>query len=114
MVDELQRLAEAGALTGRQGDVHHLAVVVDDLASVGEVDAVAGAGGDRLTREDHLYDFNVFFKSQTQGMRYFLVTLFGELDSQPDLKNMLYEHYPVVKQGNGYVLFDLTREKQAP
>jgi 4-amino-4-deoxy-L-arabinose transferase-like glycosyltransferase len=56
-------------------------------------------------------DFNVFFKDQTQGMRYFLVNLFSELDSQPDLKNMLYNHYPIVKQGNGYILFDLTRGK---
>ena len=39
-------------------------------------------------------------------MDYFLVTLMGELDGQPYLKNRLYDGYPV-EAGDGYLLFDL-------
>jgi len=53
-------------------------------------------------------EFKEFFLSRIEGHEYFLVTHFGELEAQPLLKTMLYEHYPIVKQGDGYVLFDLT------
>lgn len=52
-------------------------------------------------------DFAQFFQQETAGMDFFLVTLFADLEAQPDLKNMLYNHYPLVQQGDGYVLFDL-------
>ena len=45
-----------------------------------------------------------------QGVEYFLVTAFGQLDSQPELAEILAS-YPVAAQGDGYVLYDL---KPAP
>lgn len=44
---------------------------------------------------------------RVQGFRYFLVTLFGELDAQPDLKAFLEQH-PIAAQGEGFVLYDLS------
>jgi hypothetical protein len=48
-----------------------------------------------------------FFSRRTEGMRYFLVTLPGELERQPWLKDLLYERYPLIRQGDGWLLFDL-------
>jgi hypothetical protein len=48
------------------------------------------------------------FAALTEGERYFLVTAFGQLDKQPDLKKTL-AHYPIVLQGDGYVLYDLRK-----
>lgn len=48
------------------------------------------------------------FASITKGEEYFLVTAFGQLDKQPDLKKIL-EQYPVAVQGDGYVLYDLQK-----
>lgn len=53
-------------------------------------------------------DFAQYFAEKTHGYHYFLVTLFGELDAQPQLKEMLYDHYTIASQGDGYVLFDLS------
>ncbi len=39
-------------------------------------------------------------------MDYFLITAFGQLEKQPELKGIL-EGYPIAVQGNGYVLYDL-------
>ena len=47
------------------------------------------------------------FASLTEGRQYFLVTAFSELDAQPELKQILTEHYPVFAEGNGFVLYDL-------
>jgi hypothetical protein len=47
------------------------------------------------------------FRTKTQGYDYFLVTLFSEFEAQPYLKNILYDHYPVVMEGERYILFDL-------
>ncbi|MBI5822389.1 MAG: glycosyltransferase family 39 protein [Chloroflexi bacterium] len=46
------------------------------------------------------------FAELTDGMDYFLVTAFGQLDKQPDLKKIL-EQYPIAAQGDGFVLYDL-------
>jgi hypothetical protein len=46
------------------------------------------------------------FKEITAGSRYFLVTAFGQLDSQPQLSKILAA-YPVAAQGEGFVLYDL-------
>lgn len=51
--------------------------------------------------------FESYFSGQTEGMDYFLVTLFTDLNAQPDLKAMLYDHYPIASKGDGYILFDL-------
>ena len=58
---------------------------------------------------DQVKLYNDMFASLTQGCRYFLVDLFGELDAQPLLKSRLYDHYPIYKQGDGYVIFDLSK-----
>lgn len=50
------------------------------------------------------------FEQRTAGYRYFLVTLMGELDKQPELKNWLEEHYPC-QTGDGYLLYDLSGSK---
>jgi len=56
-------------------------------------------------------NFEQMFKEKTAGKDYFLVTLFGELDAQPALKDRLYNNYPIYAQGDGYVLFDLRHPK---
>lgn len=56
-------------------------------------------------------DFEQAFRDRTRGMHYFLVTLFSDLNGQPQLKAKLYDHYTIAAQGDGYVLFDLTKPK---
>ncbi len=48
------------------------------------------------------------FADLTEGKEYFLVTAFGQLDKQPDLKEILAQ-YPIAAQGDGYVLYDLRK-----
>jgi len=48
------------------------------------------------------------FAAITAGKEYFLVTAFGQLEKQPDLKVVL-EQYPIAVQGDGYVLYDLQK-----
>jgi hypothetical protein len=47
------------------------------------------------------------FKHDTAGKKYFLVTMFGELDKEPAVKDLLYKDYPIYAQGPYYVIFDL-------
>jgi 4-amino-4-deoxy-L-arabinose transferase-like glycosyltransferase len=46
------------------------------------------------------------FNQITDGNAYFLVTAFGQLNQQPELGRILDE-YPVVDEGDGFVLYDL-------
>jgi 4-amino-4-deoxy-L-arabinose transferase-like glycosyltransferase len=52
-------------------------------------------------------DIMAKFKEDTAGKQYFLVTMFGELDNQPVVKDLLYTHYPIFAQTDEYVIFDL-------
>jgi hypothetical protein len=52
-------------------------------------------------------DFEQLFLTETQNMDYFLVTRFDQLEAQPMLRDRLYAEFPIVAQGNGYILFDL-------
>lgn len=52
-------------------------------------------------------DYPDYFKEMTEGMDYFLVTAFAEYAQQPELKDILEENYPLIQQGDGYILFDL-------
>lgn len=52
-------------------------------------------------------DFETLFQAETHNMDYFLVTRFDQLEAQPLLKERLYTQYPIIAQGNGYILFDL-------
>jgi hypothetical protein len=57
------------------------------------------------------FDERALFAQVTKGKDFFLVTLLGELDHQPVVKDILYNHYTMIDQGDGYVLFDLHKPK---
>jgi hypothetical protein len=52
-------------------------------------------------------EFEDYFGKRTEGKDYFLITAFNQLDDQPDLKQELRDHYPVVAEGTGYLIYDL-------
>jgi hypothetical protein len=52
------------------------------------------------------------FKHDTAGKKYFLVTMFGELDKEPTVKDLLYKDYPIYAQTDEYVIFDLQHPLQ--
>jgi hypothetical protein len=54
------------------------------------------------------FDMEVLFDEAVEGKDIFIVTLINELNSQPALKNLLYENYPADEQP-GYILFDLQK-----
>ena len=53
------------------------------------------------------FEFYKLFDNITQGKQYFLVTDFAELDRQPQLPQELVR-LPVYKQGDSYVIYDLS------
>jgi 4-amino-4-deoxy-L-arabinose transferase-like glycosyltransferase len=59
------------------------------------------------TRQPSQSEFDQYFETLTAGHKYFLVTLFNELDSQTMLKTKLYNSYPTFQKGDGYIIFDL-------
>ncbi len=58
-------------------------------------------------RGDSALDTQAYFDEITAGKDYFLVTAFSELDAQPELKAILYDHYAIYVEGNGFTVFDL-------
>ena len=54
------------------------------------------------------FEFSKLFDNLTRGKQYFLVTDFGELNRQPQLLQQL-ARLPVYKQGDGYVIYDLSK-----
>jgi hypothetical protein len=54
------------------------------------------------------------FKEDTAGKQYFLVTMFGEFNNQPVIKDLLYSHYPIFAQTDEYVIFDLQHPLSQP
>jgi len=56
-------------------------------------------------------EFDAYFAKRTDGKAYFLITAFKQYQDQPALQDMLEQHYPVAAQGQGYLIFDLTRPK---
>ena len=56
-------------------------------------------------------EFETYFVKQTQNISYFLITSFRQFDDQPDLKAYLEAHYPILAQGAGYLIYDLTSPK---
>ena len=54
-----------------------------------------------------VFSFDDLFNKYSSKMRYFLVTDFDEFNRQPELKQRLTTTYPVVFQGDGYLIFDL-------
>jgi hypothetical protein len=57
-------------------------------------------------RGDTAVDIQALFADRTQGMRYFLVTMPGELENQPEL-NQILSHYQIIEQGDGYQVYNL-------
>ncbi len=57
-------------------------------------------------------EFEEFFAKRTEGKDYFLITAFNQLNDQPDLKQMLEEHYPLAADGDGYLIYDLANRRQ--
>ncbi|HKJ40302.1 MAG TPA: hypothetical protein VJ972_16150, partial [Anaerolineales bacterium] len=57
----------------------------------------------------NLSGFEKRFNSLTEGQIYFLVTDFDELELQPELKDHLNANYPVHLEGDGFVIYDLTK-----
>jgi len=51
--------------------------------------------------------FDEWFGEHTEGMDYFLVTRIKELERQENLKDRLYNNFALIKEGEGYLLFDL-------
>ena len=43
----------------------------------------------------------------TAGMDEFVITSQAELDKQPQLRDYLAAHYPVIVQGDGYMIYNL-------
>jgi len=52
-------------------------------------------------------EFEGFFKKRIEGKSYFLITAFGQYQDQPALQQMLSDNFPILAQGNGYLIFDL-------
>ncbi len=69
------------------------------VADIG-LDALRGGGE---------FDYEAEFDRRTSGYSYFLINNFAELDSQPELKGILYEQFPIYDEGDGYLIFDLTQ-----
>jgi hypothetical protein len=67
------------------------------------------SSGDFAKREIAGDNLNVqkYFEQQIAGKDVFLITLMSELESQPQLAKMLSEHYPVLMQGERYIVYDL-------
>ncbi len=55
-----------------------------------------------------------YFQNIIKGKNYFLVAALDDFDAQTTLKQILTEHYPVARQGDGYILFDLQHPISAP
>jgi len=51
------------------------------------------------------------FDQQTAGKDVFLITMMPDLDAQPQLKQILYDRYPILMQGDRYIVFDLKHPK---
>lgn len=52
-------------------------------------------------------EFEAFFSKRTQGYQYFLITAFGQLADQPELERALEERFPLLAEGDGYLVYDL-------
>jgi hypothetical protein len=54
-----------------------------------------------------VFSFDELFNRYVSKMSYFLVTDLEEFDRQPQLKERLFNFYPVAAEGDGYLIFDL-------
>ena len=52
-------------------------------------------------------DFEQVFRRHAERADYFVVTAMGQWKRQPELQNYLTTHYPLVAEGDGYLIFAL-------
>jgi len=48
-----------------------------------------------------------WFNKRAGNKDFFLVTMKNQFEKQPELKNLLYDNFPVYAEGDGYLIFDL-------
>jgi hypothetical protein len=53
-------------------------------------------------------EFESYFSKRVEDKSYFLITAFNQFEDQPDLVNMLEQHYPLAAEGTGYRIYDLS------
>jgi len=72
--------------------------------------------GDFTVRElaGQQFDRVKLFKEQVEGKDYFLVTAFGEYDSQAEFKKMMTDAFPVLEQTDDYIIYDLKHPLPTP
>lgn len=58
-------------------------------------------------RDSGVDPFSKRFEEYSTDYDYFIVTRMKELRRQNKLYNELYDHYPIVREGGGFVIFDL-------
>jgi hypothetical protein len=65
--------------------------------------------GDQNLREmaGRAKSFDEIFSERVEGKQYFLVTNFNQFESQPELKDKLFNTYPIFEQSSEYIIFDL-------
>jgi 4-amino-4-deoxy-L-arabinose transferase-like glycosyltransferase len=52
-------------------------------------------------------EFSSEFSKNTDGMDEFVITSLGELKKQPELRDYLADNYPVLAEGDGYLIYNL-------
>ena len=72
--------------------------------------------GDRNLRElaGQETRFKEIFTERTTGKNFFVVTQFNQFEQQPELKDYLYENYPIYSESDDYVIFDLQHPLEQP
>ena len=65
-----------------------------------DLNLFALAGNDPINYEN-------YFNEVADGMDYFVITAFNELDAQPALRDLLTNHYQLYSEGDGYIIYDL-------
>ena len=58
------------------------------------------------------FSFDDLFNRYSSKMHYFLVTDLDEFQRQPELRDRLFNSYPVYFEGDGYLIFDLKNPTQ--
>ncbi len=51
------------------------------------------------------------FQELTAGKHYLVITQINRLEQQPEIKDFIYATYPIFDEGQGYLIFDLTKRK---
>ena len=65
--------------------------------------------GDQDLRElaGRARSFDDMFNERILGKQYFVVTNFKQFEGQPELKDKLFETYPIIEENRDYIIFDL-------